>query len=80
LVFRIDRHYLDEGQFGFVPIEALFNYVRGYGGGSENSITYNRLPHETITFFRHGLRTDRQKPRAIPLIYSHYFARGYGTD
>jgi outer membrane receptor protein involved in Fe transport len=40
--FRIDRHYLDEGQFGFVPIEAPFNYVRGYGGGTENSITYNR--------------------------------------
>ncbi|MGO9602943.1 MAG: TonB-dependent receptor domain-containing protein [Candidatus Binataceae bacterium] len=39
--FRIDRHYLDEGQFGFVPIEAPFNYVRGYGGGTENSITYN---------------------------------------
>ena len=30
--FRIDRHYLDEGQFGFVPIDAPFNYVRGYGG------------------------------------------------
>jgi outer membrane receptor protein involved in Fe transport len=39
--FRIDRHYLDEGQFGFVPIEAPLNYVRGYGGGTENSITYN---------------------------------------
>jgi outer membrane receptor protein involved in Fe transport len=40
--FRIDRHYLDEGQFGFVPIEAPLNYVRGYGGGTENSITYNQ--------------------------------------
>ena len=39
--FRIDRHYLDEGQFGFVPIDAPFNYVRGYGGGIENSLTYN---------------------------------------
>ena len=39
--FRIDRHYLDEGQFGFVPIDAPFNYVRGYGGGTENSLTYN---------------------------------------
>ena len=39
--FRIDRHYLDEGQFGFVPIDAPFNYVRGYGGGSEHSVTYN---------------------------------------
>jgi len=39
--FRIDRHYLDEGQFGFVPIDAPFNYVRGYGGGTEHSLTYN---------------------------------------
>jgi outer membrane receptor protein involved in Fe transport len=39
--FRIDRHYLDEGQFGFVPIDAPFNYVRGYGGGTEESLTYN---------------------------------------
>jgi hypothetical protein len=39
--FRIDRHYLDEGQFGFVPLDAPFNYVRGYGGGTENSLTYN---------------------------------------
>jgi hypothetical protein len=34
-------HALDEGQFGFVPIDAPFNYVRGYGGGIENSLTYN---------------------------------------
>ena len=39
--FRLDRHYLDEGQFGFVPIDAPFNYVRGYGGGTENSLTYS---------------------------------------
>ena len=39
--FRVDRHYLDEGQFGFVPIDAPFNYTRGYGGGTENSLTYN---------------------------------------
>jgi len=39
--FRIDRHYLDEGQFGFVPIDAPFNYVRGYGGGTEHSLTYD---------------------------------------
>ncbi len=39
--FRIDRHYLDEGQFGYVPIEVPFNYVRGYGGGTEESLTWN---------------------------------------
>jgi len=42
--FRIDRHYIDEGQFGFVPVDAPFNYVRGYGAGLENSLTYN-LPN-----------------------------------
>jgi len=39
--FRIDRHYIDEGQFGFIPLDAPFNYVRGYGAGVENSLTYN---------------------------------------
>jgi len=39
-----------------------------------------RLPHDTITFIRRGLRTDQQKLSAIRLIYSHCFARGYGTD
>ena len=45
--FRMDRHYIDEGQFGFVPIDAPFNYVRGYGAGLENSLTYN-LPNLTL--------------------------------
>jgi outer membrane receptor protein involved in Fe transport len=40
--FRLDRNYLDEGQFGFVPIEAPLNYSRGYGWGTENSVSYNR--------------------------------------
>jgi outer membrane receptor protein involved in Fe transport len=39
--FRIDRHYIDEGQFGFVPIDAPFNYVRGWGAGNECSLTWN---------------------------------------
>jgi outer membrane receptor protein involved in Fe transport len=39
--FRLDRNYLDEGQFGFVPIEAPLNYSRGYGWGTENSVSYN---------------------------------------
>jgi outer membrane receptor protein involved in Fe transport len=39
--FRLDRNYLDEGQFGFVPIESPLNYSRGYGWGTENSISYN---------------------------------------
>jgi hypothetical protein len=40
--FRIDRYYLDEGQFGGVPIDAPLNYKRGYGAGVENTLTYNR--------------------------------------
>jgi outer membrane receptor protein involved in Fe transport len=39
--FRIDRHYIDEGEFGFVPLDVPFNYVRGYGAGIENTLTYN---------------------------------------
>jgi outer membrane receptor protein involved in Fe transport len=39
--FRIDRHYIDEGQFGVVPLDAPFNYVRGYGAGLENALSYN---------------------------------------
>ena len=31
--FRIDRGQIDEGQFGFVPLDVPFNYVRGYGAG-----------------------------------------------
>jgi len=27
--FRIDRYYIDEGEFGFVPLDVPFNYVRG---------------------------------------------------
>ena len=45
--FRIDRHYLDEGQFGAVPIDAPLNYKRGYGAGIENTLTYN-LPNLTL--------------------------------
>lgn len=39
--FRIDRHYIDEGEFGFIPLDAPFNYVRGYGAGIENTLSYN---------------------------------------
>ncbi len=39
--FRLDHNYLDEGQFGFVPVEAPLNYSRGFGWGSENTVAYN---------------------------------------
>ena len=55
--FRIDRHYIDEGQFGFVPIDAPFNYVRGYGAGLENSITYN-LPNFSLRVSQYVAREE----------------------
>jgi outer membrane receptor protein involved in Fe transport len=55
--FRMDRHYIDEGQFGFVPIDAPFNYVRGYGAGLENSITYN-LPNLTLRMSSYVAREE----------------------
>ena len=39
--FRIDRGQIDEGEFGFVPLDVPFNYVRGYAAGIENSISYS---------------------------------------
>ncbi len=53
----MDRHYIDEGQFGFVPIDAPFNYVRGYGAGLENSLTYN-LPNLTLRFSSYVAREE----------------------
>ncbi len=55
--FRIDRHYIDEGQFGFVPIDSPFNYVRGYGAGLENSITYN-LPNFSLRVSQYLAREE----------------------
>ncbi len=40
--FRLSKHYLDEGQFGFVPIYIPFNYDHGYGWGFEETLAYNR--------------------------------------
>jgi HoxN/HupN/NixA family high-affinity nickel-transporter len=40
--FRLSRNYLDEGQFGFVPIYIPFNYEHGYGWGFEQTLAYNR--------------------------------------
>ena len=59
--FRIDRHYLDEGQSGFVPIDLPLNYVRGYGGGTENSLTYN-LPGFAL---RAGVFVAREEDRGV---------------
>ncbi len=79
--FRIDRHYLDEGQFGAVPIDAPLNYKRGYGGGVENTLTYN-LPNLTLrasVFVAReediGVATGQYNFDPVELAYlnGHYF-------
>jgi len=79
--FRIDRHYIDEGQFGFVPVDAPFNYVRGYGAGLENSLTYN-LPNLAL---RVSAFVAREEVRGVatgqfnfpPLAQLQYIDRHY---
>jgi outer membrane receptor protein involved in Fe transport len=79
--FRIDRHYIDEGQFGFVPVDAPFNYVRGYGAGLENSLTYN-LPNLAL---RVSQFVAREEVRGVatgqynfpPLAQLEYIDRHY---
>jgi outer membrane receptor protein involved in Fe transport len=79
--FRIDRHYLDEGQFGSVPIDAPLNYKRGYGGGVENTLTYN-LPNLTLrasVFVAReediGVATGQYNfdPAELAYLNGHYF-------
>ena len=79
--FRIDRHYLDEGQFGGVPIDAPLNYKRGYGGGVENTLTYN-LPNLSLrlnVFVSReediGVATGQYNFDPVELAYlnGHYF-------
>jgi len=39
--YEYNKHYLDTGQFGDVPIFAPFNYKHGYIWGTETALTYN---------------------------------------
>src|SRR5271154_5487375 len=39
--YEYNKHYLDTGQFGVVPIFAPFNYKHGYIWGTETAVTYN---------------------------------------
>ncbi|MGD0075579.1 MAG: TonB-dependent receptor [Candidatus Binataceae bacterium] len=79
--FRIDRHYLDEGQFGAVPIDAPLNYKRGYGGGVENTLTYNlpKLSLRASVFVAReediGVATGQYNfsPAELAYINRHYF-------
>ncbi|MBV8454659.1 MAG: TonB-dependent receptor [Deltaproteobacteria bacterium] len=78
---RLDRNYLDEGQFGFVPIEAPLNYSRGYGWGTENSVSYNsenlsaRLNFTMAREEDTGVDTSQFnfEPAALAYIDSHSF-------
>ncbi|HTY55602.1 MAG TPA: TonB-dependent receptor, partial [Candidatus Binataceae bacterium] len=79
--FRLDRHYLDEGQFGAVPIDAPLNYKRGYGGGVENTLTYS-LPDLSLRFSVFvareediGVATGQYNfsPDELAYINRHYF-------
>ena len=79
--FRIDRHYLDEGQFGAVPIDAPLNYKRGYGGGVENTLSYN-LPNLSLrlnVFVSReediGVATGQYNfdPAELAYLNKHYF-------
>jgi outer membrane receptor protein involved in Fe transport len=79
--FRLDRNYLDEGQFGFVPIESPLNYSRGYGWGTENSISYNgenlsvRLNFTVAREEDIGVDTGQFNfdPDELAYMDSHYF-------
>jgi hypothetical protein len=79
--FRLNRNYLDEGQFGFVPIEAPLNYSRGYGWGTENSVSYNsenlsaRLNFTLAREQDIGVDTGQFNfdPSQVAYMDSHYF-------
>lgn len=79
--FRLDQNYLDEGDFGFVPISVPFNYVHGYGWGTENSLSYNldnlalRLNFVVAREEDKGVATGLFNFSAAELAYmdSHYF-------
>jgi Carboxypeptidase regulatory-like domain/TonB dependent receptor len=79
--FRLDRNYLDEGQFGFIPIEAPLNYSRGYGWGTENSVSYNsenlsaRLNFTVAREEDIGVDTGQFNfdPAELAYMDSHYF-------
>ena len=79
--FRIDRDYIDEGQFGFVPLDAPFNYVRGYGAGIENSISYsldNLALRGNISVAREEVRgVDTGQYNFRPLAELQYVDRHY---
>ncbi|HLH76173.1 MAG TPA: TonB-dependent receptor [Candidatus Binataceae bacterium] len=79
--FRLDHDYLDEGNFGFVPIDAPFNYRHGYGWGVENSASYNlatlalRVSVYIAREEDEGVATGQFNftPAELAYMNSHYF-------
>jgi hypothetical protein len=78
--YEYNKHYLDTGQFGSVPIFAPFNYKHGYIWGTETAITYNGehlSAHASTTIGRNmqkGVATGQFNfdPDELGYINRHY--------
>ena len=78
--YEYNKHYLDTGQFGVVPIFAPFNYKHGYIWGTETAATYNTdnlSVHASVTIGRNmqkGVATGQFNfdPVELGYINRHY--------
>lgn len=78
--FRLDRDYLDYGFFSYIPIDIPFNFERGYGWGTENSISYSLkqlMFHMSLTVGKErqiGVATGQYNfsQQELSYIKSHY--------
>jgi hypothetical protein len=78
--YEYNKHYLDTGQFGVVPIFAPFNYKHGYIWGTETAVTYNAenlSMHASTTIGRNlqkGVATGQFNfdPDELGYINRHY--------
>ena len=78
--YEYNKHYLDTGQFGDVPIFAPFNYKHGYIWGTETAVTYstdNLSMHISTTIGRNlqkGVATGQFNfdPDELGYINRHY--------
>jgi outer membrane receptor protein involved in Fe transport len=78
--YEYNKHYLDTGQFGDVPIFAPFNYKHGYIWGTETAVSYNTenlSMHASTTIGRNlqkGVATGQFNfgPDELGYINRHY--------
>jgi outer membrane receptor protein involved in Fe transport len=78
--YEYNKHYLDTGQFGDVPIFAPFNYKHGYIWGTETAVSYktgNLSMHASTTIGRNlqkGVATGQFNfdPDELGYINRHY--------